>query len=138
MSSPICITDDDDSISPDDDSFSPVTFPEAKEEQVSEDITILSSDDEFDSEFPNVNLKTKKSAVIKKLFPSAAPRQPIYNVPPKEPSVENKTQVHVTTMPKPKNLGVEKHIAGLKVNLPLKPYPSQLALLFKVNIFVYK
>lgn len=130
MSSPISITDDDDS-------FSPVKLPDDKEQEVSDDITILSSDDDFDSGFPPVNLNAKKSAVIKNLFPTVARCPSNYNVPPKKSSVENKTQVHVSTIPEPKNLGVEKYIAGLKVNLPLKPYHSQLALLFKVNIFVY-
>ncbi|XP_026333759.1 Fanconi anemia group J protein-like isoform X2 [Hyposmocoma kahamanoa] len=50
--------------------------------------------------------------------------------------MENKTQVYispnVTTISEPKNLGIEARIAGLKVKLPLKPYPSQMALLSKM------
>lgn len=132
MSSPIQISDDDDS-------FSPMEMPDAKEPSLSDDTTVLlSSDDEFDSEFPPVNLNAKKSAVIKKLFPTTAPQGSNYNKPP----LKNKTQVHVTpnvsVVSEPKKLGREMHIAGLKVNLPLSPYPSQVALLSKVKIFIYK
>lgn len=136
MSSPIPISDDDDS-------FSPMDIPDAKEQSISDDTTmLLSSDDEFDSEFPPVDLKAKKSAVIRNLFPATASHRSNYNVPPNEPSMENKTRVHispnVTTISEPKNLGIEARIAGLKVKLPLKPYPSQMALLSKVKILYFQ
>lgn len=135
MSSPIQISDDDDS-------FSPMDVPDVIGQLVSDDTAIFSStDDEFDSDLPAVNLNAKKSAVIKRLFPTTAQGSK-YNVPSNEPSTENKTQVHVSSndpiLSEPKNLGTEMQIAGLKVNLPLKPYPSQVALLLKVKIFIYK
>lgn len=134
MSSPILLSDDDNSLSP-------MDFPDVKELSVSDDLTvILSSDDEFDSA-PAVCLNAKRTAVIKKLFPTTAPQRSNYNIPPEKTSTENKTQVHVSpsesTVTEPKNLGKEMHIARLKVNLPLKPYPSQVALLSKVKTFIY-
>lgn len=125
-------------ISDDDDSFSPVEVFDAKKRSVSDDTaTLSSSGDEFDSELPDVSLKAKRSAVVKRLFPTTA-RGSKYKVP----STESKTQIHVSPneflVSEPKNLGTEMHIAGLKVNLPLKPYTSQVALMSKVKIIIFK
>lgn len=124
MSSPIQISDDDDS-------FSLIDIPDAKEQTDSEDAEILlTSDDEFECQLPSVNLNDKRSAVIKKLFPSTAPKG--------SRPVDNNTKVHVSPnvsiVSESKKLGIEMPIAGLKVNLPLKPYGSQIALMFKVCV----
>lgn len=93
---------------------------------------VLISDYEFNRELPPVNFNAP-SSVMKN---STAPQTP------NEPSMSIKTEVHVSSdmciRSELTELGKEQPIAGLKVNLPLTPYPGQRALLDTVKMFMYK
>lgn len=85
--------------------------------------TNLISDD--DSELPEVTLSSKKTAVIKNLFPKSATSGM---------SSSSKMPVYL----KPKVPGFEKIIGGVPVHLPVEPYGCQIALMFKVITAINK
>lgn len=125
MSSPIQISEDDDS-------FSSTDIPNANDKDDGDDAAILlTSDEDSECQIPPLNLNAKKSAVIKKLFPCAASKASKST----KPRPASKTQLPVSpnvSTAEPKKSVIEMPIAGLKVSLPLKPYGSQVALMFKV------
>lgn len=80
----------------------------------------LTSDEEI--YLPKVNMNSKKTAVINNLFRTST-------------SVRKPTPV--TNYEKPKVPGFEKMIAGVKVHIPVEPYGSQMALMFKVSNLLF-
>ncbi|XP_047999138.1 Fanconi anemia group J protein homolog isoform X4 [Leguminivora glycinivorella] len=87
--------------------------------------TNLTSDD--DSELPEVTLASKKTAVIKNLFPKSA-----------KSGMASTSNSNIPMYFKPKVPGFEKIIGGVKVNLPVEPYGCQIALMFKVITAINK
>ncbi|KAI8442066.1 hypothetical protein MSG28_005705 [Choristoneura fumiferana] len=131
MSSPVEISDDDDSFE--------VPVPSKRVTRSGDHVTVdLSSDVDSDKTLdysdtnltsdeeiylPEVKMNSKKTAVISKMFPTAT------NV---------RKQIPATNIDKPKILGFEKMIAGVKVHIPVEPYGSQMALMFKVITAINK
>ncbi|XP_061722713.1 Fanconi anemia group J protein homolog isoform X2 [Cydia pomonella] len=137
MSSPVEISDDDDSFEAPVPSMRITRSAAASNKptvmeissEVDSDNTIdysdtnLISDD--DSELPEVTLSSKKTAVIKNLFPKSATSGM---------SSSSKMPVYL----KPKVPGFEKIIGGVPVHLPVEPYGCQIALMFKVITAINK
>lgn len=139
MSSPIDLTDDDEShlISND----------------FTDDITILSSDEELstvdldnsdlisEDELPEIDLQ-KKSEVIRKLFPSNSKSsknqtntQKISNIYHKD--VVNKPSTSTSVQFEPEIVRgpcENKMIEGVNIKLPVKPYGSQIVLMSMVRV----
>lgn len=114
----------------------------------SEDVVDLCSEDETDTyytsdedlDLPAVDLAAKKSAVIKNLFPgpSTSTKQEKYAPKIVPSSSKQKIPAPVHSPEKPKDPGIVKMIGGVKINLPVKPYPSQIALMAQVSSkFIY-
>lgn len=122
-------------LSDDDDSFA-LPKDSGKQEQPHGDDTIeLSSDNDSDerssktvdyftsdeeNNLPEVNLASRKKAVLKQLFPTPTKSQV-------GPSTSKVSSI------KPKDPGFDKMIGGVTVNLPVDPYGCQIALMSKVS-----
>ncbi|XP_063541284.1 Fanconi anemia group J protein homolog isoform X2 [Cydia strobilella] len=139
MSSPVAISDDDDSFEAPVPSMRITRSAAASNkpvvvevsDEVDSDNTIdysdtnLTSDD--DSELPEVTLTSKKNALIKKLFPKSS-----------KSGMSSASSAKMPVYLKPKVQGFEKIIGGVTVNLPVEPYGCQIALMFKVITAINK
>lgn len=107
----------------DDESFE-VTIESKKKTMTTYEI---SSDEEYEQ--PEVNINIRKKAICN-LFPNIG-----YNT--SKPETNQTTNYESSKLTKYSNLlkepGVEKTIVGVKVNLPVNPYPSQMALMSTVS-----
>ncbi|CAK1541758.1 unnamed protein product [Leptosia nina] len=110
-------------ISEDDESF------EAPEVKVLEPVSCEISSDE--DALPEVNIRTRQDA-IRKLFPTI--NSTISSKPEPKPTTttSNTDPVKGKYATIPTESGVERMIVGVKVNLPVNPYPSQMALMSTV------
>lgn len=119
-------------VSDDDDSFV-LNDSENNENIAPPNSVSISSDDEAqgppivyeltsDEESPNTDeLRKRKQTLIRNLFPSSKSTL--------------KSRVREIKPQKPK--GVEKMIGGVKVHIPVEPYGSQTALMFKVRFTLH-
>lgn len=137
MSSPSQISDDDES-------FEQLQMSESRQDVISissdnSTENYYTSDDEF--ELPAVNLQSRKSAVIKNLFPTA--KGPIKNVDivkkaPVLPEVPKNVPKSIPSTSKfiqdqSKRAAFEIVMGGVKIHLPVDPYGCQKVLMFKVK-----
>ncbi|KAL0818377.1 hypothetical protein ABMA28_008852 [Loxostege sticticalis] len=121
-------------LSDDDDSFALPKDSGKQEQPHGEDTIELSSDNDSDgrssktvdyftsdeeNNLPEVNLASRKKAVLKQLFPTPTKSQV-------GPSTSKVSSI------KPKDPGFDKMIGGVTVNLPVDPYGCQIALMSKV------
>ncbi|CAG5047709.1 unnamed protein product [Parnassius apollo] len=117
-------------ISEDEDSF---VLSNSEMNKSSEQHIIISSDEESqgpavvyeltsDEDECSCEIRNKKQTLIKNLFPTT------------KSSNKNNTKL----LKPPKGKGFEKMIGGIKVHIPLEPYGSQTALMFKVITAINK
>ncbi|XP_069356988.1 Fanconi anemia group J protein-like isoform X2 [Maniola hyperantus] len=111
MSSPIYISDDDDSFD----------YQSPPEKSTSTD-TISITDDEDEDKPKPVDVKHNRQALIKNLFPSTKTNG----------GSSSKCEVVDRLAPMQKQPDFMKPIGGVSVHLPVNPYPCQIAVMFKV------
>ncbi|XP_049879403.1 Fanconi anemia group J protein homolog isoform X2 [Pectinophora gossypiella] len=138
MSSPIQISDDDES-------FDQVDCDNRQTTRDIQEMVDISSDDGTDCEIsdddalPAVNLRgpreISRSAVIRNIFPTKPQSNAIGNAP----STSTRVPEHVATSSglapqrtEPKIAGTVRSIGGVPVRMPVEPYGCQVALMAKV------
>lgn len=134
MSSPIYISEDDDSfdtpfvkdrpkriphisISDDEDEEN----PQRLDVEVKSQSEIISDDEEVPSQ--NLEMNKRRHALIKNLFPNVK----------SDGSGSSKSRVIDPIPPAEKQPGFVKVMGGVSVHLPVNPYPCQVAVMFKVS-----
>ncbi|XP_059049818.1 Fanconi anemia group J protein homolog [Achroia grisella] len=131
------------------------------EQNMSEDTVLISSDDDslsattfdenesikIENDLPNVNIKKTRSDVIKILFPNSSNNKEnivtsVINKVHHRPSQKKLDDVkNISSSPKkPEEIspGINRMIEGITVNLPVKPYGCQVALMSKMITAIKK
>lgn len=135
MSSPIYISEDDDSFDISSDKERPKRIPQIyisddEDEEIllpvdievrSQTAQIISDDEEVPIQ--DVEMKKRRQALIKNLFPNVK----------SDGSGSSKSRVIDQISPVEKQPDFVKVIGGVSVHLPVNPYPCQVAVMFKVS-----
>ncbi|XP_045771285.1 Fanconi anemia group J protein homolog isoform X2 [Maniola jurtina] len=117
MSSPIYISDDDDSFD----------YQSPPEKSTSTDAISITDDEDVDKPKP-ADMKDKRQALIKNLFPNTKTNG----------GSSSKWEVVELVAPVQKQPDFVKVIGGVSVHLPVNPYPCQIAVMFKVITAIEK